>query len=304
MNMKAWESKLHISCHLEVKGSMFSSDNRLLSVGKEIRNSANDLISSCDINLSNVSVPEYFTTVFSFPVEANSFDYIEKLRLASESKDVFLKFEFKILVIEHNFAFRDKTLTLRDTNESLGDVNLFKVKEFTQTKDWPIPLSDWVNKYKKTLGFGKAFLFEINQPSLDNITSFASTDINVPLFKQRIEKAISSLSIMQDYIRKGEWTQVAEQFRDIELFIKDLKNDLKTLLRKTTNLPEDKCLDFTIMLDKLYSLSSQFHHLIRNGEVNTIMNVNKEDAEFFYMIMLSVTQLLIKKIEYLMRNAS
>jgi hypothetical protein len=56
---------------------------------------------------------------------------------------------------------------------------------------------------------------------------------------------------MQDYMRKGEWNRVAERFRDI-----DLKNDLKTLLRKTTNLPEDKRLDFTIMSDKLYSLSS------------------------------------------------
>jgi hypothetical protein len=60
-------------------------------------------------------------------------------------------------------------------------------------------------------------LFEINQPSLENITNFDSPDIRVPLFKERIEKAISSLYIMQNYMKKGEWNQVAEQFRDIEL---------------------------------------------------------------------------------------
>ena len=288
-------------CHLEVKGSMFSSDGKLLCVGEEIRNS-NGQISSCDIKVNNDSASKPFKTVISFPVEANSFDYIENLRLASKNKDVTLRFEFKIVVIEHNFDFKNNILTLKDTNVSSGEVNLFKVKEFKQMKDWEIALSKWVNNYKNTLGFGKTFLFEINQPSIDNITNFKSSDIDVPLFKQRIETAISSLSIMEDYIRKGEWNHVAEQFRDIELFTKDLK--IKTLLRKTTNLPEDKCQDFIIMLDKLYSLSSQFHHLVRNGEVNPIMNVNKEDADFFYMSMLSITQLLIKKIEYLRRNTT
>ncbi|MGA9150194.1 MAG: hypothetical protein WBZ36_06435 [Candidatus Nitrosopolaris sp.] len=300
------EHELKNSCHLEVKGSMFSSDDRLLSVGKETRNTVNDEISSCDISLKDEQHKTIINTVLWFPVEASSFDYIEKLRLESENKDVILKFEFKIVVIEHNIGFdlEKNILTLRNINVSSGQVNLFKVNEYKQNKDWPIAFSDWVNKYKKTLGFGKVFLFEINQPSLDNITNFESTDINVPLFKQRLEKAISTLSIMQDYIRKGEWNQVAEQLRDIELFRADLTNDLKTLLGKTTNLPEDKCQDFTIMLDKLYSLSSQFHHLVRKGKVNEIMNVNKEDAEFFYVIMLSITQLLIKKIEYLRTNTT
>jgi hypothetical protein len=148
------EYELKNSCHLEVKGSMFSSDNRLLSVGKEIRNSPNDQISSCDINLNNDSASEDFVTELYFPVDANSFDYVEKLRLAGDN-DVNLKFEFTIVVIEHNFAFGDESLTLRDNNQSLGEVNLFKVKEYKETRDSRIPFSDWVSKYKNNLGFGK-----------------------------------------------------------------------------------------------------------------------------------------------------
>lgn len=152
------------------------------------------------------------------------------------------------------------------------------------------------------LGFGKVILFEINQPSLDNISNFNLTIIDVPRFNERIGAAISSLSKMQDYIKKGQWDQVAEQLRDIQLFKTDMKKDLKTLLRITTNLPEDKSEKFTMALDNLYDVSSQFHHSVDEGKVNPIINVNKEDAYFIYMFMLSITQLLIKKIEYLRRN--
>ncbi len=291
------------SCHLEVKGSMFSSDHKLLSTGEEIRNSVNDQISACDINVTNNSAHQPFNTVLRFLVEPKSFNHIQSLRLASENNDVFLNFVFKVVVIEHNFGLKNNILVLRDTNHSLGRVNLFKIKEFKESKNrHRIPSADWVNKYMDGLGFGKSILFEINQPSLDNITNFKSTDIDVPRFNERIEAVISGLSIMQDYIKKREWNQVAEQFRDIDLFRADMTKDLKTLLKITTNLPEEKCLDFTMALDKLYSVASQFHHPLNKGKVNPIMNVNKEDAYFIYMLMLSITQLLIKKVEYLRRH--
>jgi hypothetical protein len=171
------------------------------------------------------------------------------------------------------------------------------------------PFSDWISKYKNNLGFGKAILFEINQPSLDNIADFQSMDIDVPVFKERIEAAISGLRKMQDYLREGEWTQVVEQFRDIDLFRIDMKKRLQALLQKTTNLPEEKCRQFTEALDRLYDVSSQIHHPLSKEEDNQfhrplIMNVNKEDAYFFYMFMLSITQLIIKKIEFLGRKTS
>jgi hypothetical protein len=105
-------------------------------------------------------------------------------------------------------------------------------------------------------------------------------------------------------LKKGEWNQVAEQMRDVELFKADMNKDLKTLLRITTNLPEDKCEHFTMALDYLYNVSSQFHHSVDKGKVNPIMNVNKEDAYFIYMFMLSITRLLIKKIDYLRRYST
>jgi hypothetical protein len=289
-------------CPLEVKGSMFSSNDRLLSVGETTY--VNDRISGCNIRVKDGEPKDYIHTVLSFPVEANSFHYVEKLRLESEKKDVILKFEFKIVYIEHNFDFKNNMLTLRDTNESNGAVNLFKVNEFKEIKNRQIPLSEWVNEYKNTLGFGKVMLFEINQPSLDNITNIASTDINVPRFKERIEAAISELSVMQDYMRKAEWNHVAEHFRNIELFKEDMTKDLQTLLQKTTNLPEESCQHFTMALGYLHSFSNYFHHLVDKKKMNPIMNVNKEDADFFYMFMLSITQLIIKKIEYLKGNTS
>jgi hypothetical protein len=296
-----------------VKGSMFSSDDRVLSIGEEIRYSDNGKISSCDIKVENVPASKpTIKTLIRFPVEAKSFDYIENLRLASQNKDVILKFEFKIVVIEHNFDFdvENNILRLRNTIRSLGEVNLFKVREFgSQKLNYRIPLSDWVDSYKNNLGFGKAILFEINQPSLDNIADFQSMYIDVPLFKERIEAAISGLRKMQDYLKEGEWTQVVEQFRDIDFFRIDMKTRLQTLLQKTTNLPKEKCQQFTEALDRLYDVSSQFHHPLSKGEDDLIhrpliMNVNKEDAYFFYMFMLSITQLIIKKIEFLRRKTS
>lgn len=97
-------------------------------------------------------------------------------------------------------------------------------------------------------------------------------------------------------------TKTPEHFRNIELFKEDMGKDLQTLLRKTTNLPEEPCQHFTRALTYLYNFSSHFHHFVDNGKVNRITNVNKEDANFFYMFMLSITQLLIKKIECLGRN--
>jgi hypothetical protein len=38
---------------------------------------------------------------------------------------------------------------------------------------------------------------------------------------------------MENYIKKGEWNQVAEQLRDIQLLKSDMRNDVKTLLEKT-----------------------------------------------------------------------
>jgi hypothetical protein len=52
----------------------------------------------------------------------------------------------------------------------------------------------------------------------------------------------------------------------------------------------------------LFSVSSQFHHSVRKDEVTPILNINREDADFAYMFMLAITQLLIKKIEILRRT--
>jgi hypothetical protein len=308
-----FEHGLTNCCDLKVSGLMFSCDDKYISTGEEIRNddytlSSSDFqrISSCDINVASNTQSQHFNKVLRFPIDPKAFEHIDNLRLLDENKDVFLNFLFKIIFVEHNFDLSVKnTVTLRDTNQSLGKVNLFRMKELREKKNrHKISLSDWINKYMNPLGFGNIMLFEINQPTLDNLSNFNSTDVDVPRFKERIGAAISSLSMMQDYIKKGEWNQISEQLRDIELFKADMKKDLKTLLGITTNLPEDKCEHFTTALDNLYNFSSQFHHSVDKGKLNPKVNVNKEDAYFIYMFMLSITQLFIKKIDYLRRQST
>ena len=302
--------------HLKVSGSMFSSDGKLVAKSEEMRDGDYDVsssdykvISSCDIQVVDMpnSQGEYFETIMKFSVNSKVFEHIENLRLSNEDRDVLLNFLFKITFIEHNFKFDSdsNTLGIKNTNQSLGKVNLFKIKQLRERENHIIHSSEWINKYMSPLGFGKVIVFEVNQSLLEDVSNFSSNDINAPLFKQRIEAAISSLHKMDNYIKKGDWTQVAEQLRDIQLFKSDMKKDVKTLLEKSTNLPPDKTEKFTMALDHLYDVSSQFHHSVdQTGKLTPIINVNKEDAYFIYMLMLSITQLLIKKLDYMKRNSS
>jgi hypothetical protein len=67
-------------CHLEVKGFMFSSDDKFLATGEEIRDNDYDLsssdflqISSCDVKVTNNnSESQHFNTILKFPVNKNS----------------------------------------------------------------------------------------------------------------------------------------------------------------------------------------------------------------------------------------
>jgi hypothetical protein len=302
--------------HLKVSGSMFSSDGKLVAKGEEMRDGDYDvsssdykITSSCDIQVVDMpnSQGEHFETILKFPVNSKVFEHIENLRLVNEDRAVLLNFLFKIAFIEHNFKFDSdsNTIEIKNTNQSLGKVKLFDIKQLREKQNYKIYSSEWISKYMSPLGFVKIIMFEINQSLLENVSNFTSNDINVPLFKLRIEAAISSLHKMENHIKKGEWTQVAEQLRDIQLFKSDMKRDVKILLEKSTNLPAGKAEKFTMALDHLYDVSSQFHHSVeQTGNLTPIINVNKEDAYFIYMLMLSITQLLIKKLDYMKRNSS
>lgn len=298
------------ACHLNIHGSMYSSDNSFLCNGTAIAKDEGQAsssyiykISECDVLVDTSSDKSHFESTLRFPVDSKVFDHIEKLRFGNENHDVYLNFLIKVTMIEHNFSFENKTVTLRNQNQSLGKMELSKIYEFRQPiRNHRIPSADWINIFMNPLGFGKIIVFEINEPSINEISSFTSSGIAVETFKERLQAAISSLHKMQNFIKKGEWNQVAEQLRDVQLLKSDMKQGLKTLLSKTMNLPNDKCEDFTQAIDKLYSVSSQFHHSVNEGKVNPVMNVNKEDAYFVYMIMLSITQLISRKLEILGRN--
>jgi hypothetical protein len=41
--------------------------------------------------------------------------------------------------------------------------------------------------------------------------------------------------------------------------------------------------------------TKQLHHSVRKDEINPVISMNKEDAEFAFMVLLAITQLLQKK---------
>ena len=299
------------TCHLNIHGAMYSSDNKFLCDGTAMTHDEGlgssphaHKISECEVVVDNSSNNELrLEPILRFPVDAKVFDHIENLRFGNTNHDVYLNFLIKVIMIEHNFQVDNNTITLKNRNQSLGKNKLSEIYEFRYpVKDHKIPSGDWINTFMEPLGFGKTMVFEINEPSINNITSFLDPEIDIELFKERLKAATSSLRKMENFIKKGEWNQVAEQLRDIQLFKSDMKQGLKKLLSITTNLPSEKCQAFTEAIDKMYDVSSQFHHLVNDKKVSPVMNVNKEDAYFVYMFMLSITQLICRKLEILGRN--
>ncbi|MGC1132573.1 MAG: hypothetical protein WA941_07110 [Nitrososphaeraceae archaeon] len=220
--------------------------------------------------------------------------------MKNENHDVILNFLINVRLIEHSLGLKDDTVIVPNKNENMGRRNLFKIVDFKQALPWPISSGDWENKFMKPLGFGKVMIFELDESSNYETPNFTSSNIDVPQFTRRLEAARASLKRMQNFMKKGQWDQVVEQLRDVDLLKKSgMKEDIKKLLKETMNLPEDKSLALTTALDNLYSFSSQLHHSVHKDEVNPVVNVNKEDADFAYIVMLAITQLLEKKLEIL-----
>jgi hypothetical protein len=300
------------TCHLNITGLMYSSDNKYLCYGTQTTPGEGQYaspqpqkISDCNTVVDSNSDNElHFETTLRFPVDTLIFNHIENLRMGDTNRDVHLNFLIKVTMIEHNFSVNNNNaVTLRVGQKSLGNKKLYEIFEFKYPiKNHKIPSGDWINMFMEPLGFGKIIVFEINEPTISQIPVFPDSEVDVKLFKERLEAALSSLHRMETHLKKGEWNHVAEQLRGIQLFKSDMKQGLKKLLSKTTNLPNEKCQLFTEAIDRLYDVSSQFHHLVDNGKVNPVMNVNKEDAYFVYMFMLSITQLISSKLEILWRN--
>ncbi|HYZ59499.1 MAG TPA: hypothetical protein VE544_07540 [Nitrososphaeraceae archaeon] len=183
-----------------------------------------------------------------------------------------------------------------------GRRNLFKIADIKQSVSKPISAGDWENCFMKSLGFGKFMVFEFDESSNDETPNFTSPVINTPRFVERLERAKAGLKRMKDFMRRGQWDQVVEQLRDVDLIKSDMKEDVKELFSVTMDLPKDRSQALTTALDNLYSFSSQPHHAVRKGEINPIIRVNKEDADFAFMVMFAITQLLEKKLQVLKRS--
>ncbi len=294
-------------CQIDIRGFLFSGDKTLLSVGEEFTNGSglqSSLYkerSKCDVEIRNLGHRDHAVAALRFIIDERAFDYINNQRMLNENHDVILKFLIELRLIEHNLTLpSDDTVAVRDKNEALGRKNLFKICDFQQPLTWTIPSHDWENSFMEHLGFGKFMLFELDKPS-NELSNFTSTIVDVPRFTERLEASKASLKKMQNYMKQDQWDQVVEQLRDVDLLESGMKQDIKKLLKETMNLPEDKSQVLTMALDNLYSFSSQFHHSVHKDKVNPAISINKEDADFSFMVMLAITQLLQRKLGILKR---
>lgn len=236
------------TCHLNMQGSMYSSDDISLSYGIEVPHAEGQgsspyahNISECKVVINaDIDVEQRSNTILRFHVDSKILDHIENLRFNNTNNDVYLNFLIKVTMLEHNLNVGENNrIALKNGNESLGRKKLSKMYEFIYpVKNYKISSGDWVSTFMEPLGLGKVIVFEISEPSSDEIPAFTSSEVDVERFRERLKAALTRLYKMKSFIKKGEWIQVVEESRATQLFKSDMKKDIKALLNKTTNLPQ------------------------------------------------------------------
>lgn len=292
---------------------ILSNDKKYLSKSEELNSKDYNLQSSqltffagsfIRTNQQFAHIPERYERTLRFFVDKRELDYIDDLRYKNQNNEIILNFVIKIIWLEHNL-YINNNLIGTNNSEALGKREFFKINEYKENLIYKISSTEWINDFKPKLGYDDSLLLEIKIPAItDSFSKFDYQEINLKRFYERLKEAKSSINNMRNYINKGEWTQVAEELRSIQLFTSDITADIKKLLKATNNFPDEKINEFTQGLDKIYSFSSHYHHRVRrSGDINSISNVSKEDAYFIYMLVTSITQLLSNKLELLRRNA-
>ncbi len=152
-----------------------------------------------------------------------------------------------------------------------------------------IPSSHWVRTYAPQFGVGQFMVVDI--PVIDQALV---TDGELAT---RVNAAIGALKHMEEDIRKGEWTQCAEDSRTV-LELLNRPALLRPLL-KTTGLPEANENALLDGLRQVYSYSHAFHHRVEdNGKViESAVNADPEDAYLAFATTAALLNLVARKLK-------
>jgi hypothetical protein len=250
-----------------------------------------------------------------FTFDKRSLDYVEERRYDTKNADVILSFTLTQHLLRPSlkvgsFApkqFEDDNFVIV-TDPSINRSNniriilhesgrsLFHHEIKTTVIKHNIPASTWVNVFQGPLGIGKFLIVEVPQPEIDQINCSATMTTDQITFKERVDRAFTTLQEMEEELRNGEWGTVVLKLRDIELFKKNVTQFIKKMVSQTTAMEEEKVGELTLAIDKLLSYASELHHVVDSrGNIKEVYSGGKEDAYMAFMLATSLTNLLARK---------
>lgn len=303
---------------LGIKGQVYTVDGKYLTDIIKLPSSDRQYHYENRIRTINDSTPHAASAnehEFIFIFDKRSLDYVEERRYNTENTDVIFSFKLTQHLLRSSFkvgSFAPKQtdhenfviVTDPSTNRSdnirivLHESTswLFHHEIKTTVIKHNIPASNWVNNFQGPLGIGKFLIVEVPQPELDRISSSTILTAEQITFKERIDRAFTTLQEMEKELRKGEWGAVVLKLRDIELFKKNVTQFIKKMVSQTTAMEEDKVGELTLAIDKLLSYASELHHVMDSrGKIKEVYTGGKEDGYMAFMLATSLINLLSKK---------
>lgn len=250
---------------------------------------------------------------FHFPLSQREIDAIQREREPSPQADIDLTLSIQVEALDSGLTafpidFVDKPSGIGGAVDHLvafhppqkpgnfGDVLLGRGSEDMLrfvTHALPevgirIAASHWVRDYAKAFGIGRFMTVDIPQPDeVGDVTGELAV---------RVREATDALAKMQEDLRKGEWTQCAEDCRPVLELIN--RPDLLRPLLKTSGLPEANESALLDGLKGVFDYSHSFHHRVeRGGKVTEgAVNANPEDAYLAFTTSAALLNLVSRKL--------
>ena len=163
---------------------------------------------------------------------------------------------------------------------------------FVESKKWRIASSDWAQEYSPKLGIGKFMIVEILQP--------IPVTVKEKLAK-RVNEANKALRNMEEKLREGEWTEVAEKARPVMELLREEALVKKLLI--DAKFPEEATNALLNGIKGFFDFSSKFLHKLtrpkgrqKKRKLLPEVKAEKEDAYFIYMLSAGLINLIGRKI--------
>ncbi|MEM3191085.1 MAG: hypothetical protein QW292_03140 [Candidatus Parvarchaeota archaeon] len=315
---------------LNLTASLYSEDGKFLSNFTRIDRSSgfNQVKSITAISEGNFLNTQSQQLVYSYEMVAllskDVLDYIEEVREKNKKKDVVflvrVVIEYVTVIVKlGNFGIAQTgppnptnfviSLTgSQNPNYPLGILTLMGnepllslYKQAPPDYKITIPSSDWTNDFQPKLGIGRFMILEIPEIDFDNKKLKEKGEE----FKTLVDRITSSKDVvqtMEKYLREGEWGKVVEESRKFyELFLKDVKSQIKDLVRDSTGLPENSATSLTIAFDNLKDYANALHHSVTRDSSGQslptkVFTGGKEDAYLVFNLCVSILNLVSKKL--------